>query len=118
VSSSSFGLICRIKAISKLRTCRSVARKTLKYAEKNGHIDHDNFLAYGVGLAFFTLGVVGMIGSDDILWFVNIPPLWSSIWSLMTEAFGYSCFVVGNAFTVGLKASSCSRTRIDIHGVD
>jgi len=54
-----------------------IARKTLKYAEKNGHIDHDNFLAYGVGLAFFTLGVVGMIGSDDIL----------------------CCFVVGNAFT-------------------
>jgi len=24
-----------------------IARKTLKYAEKNGHIDHDNFLAYG-----------------------------------------------------------------------
>ena len=43
----------------------------MKYAEKNGHIDHDNFLAYGVGLAFFTLGVVGMIGSDDILWYVN-----------------------------------------------
>jgi sodium/hydrogen antiporter len=47
---------------------QSVARKTLKYAEKKDLIDHDNFLAYGVGLAFFTLGTVGMIGSDEILW--------------------------------------------------
>lgn len=46
----------------------SIARKTLKYAEQKGMIDHDNFLAYGVALAFFTLGTVGMIGSDDILW--------------------------------------------------
>lgn len=53
------------------------ARKTLKYAETKDLIDHDNFLAYGIGLAFFTLGTVGMIGSDEIL----------------------CCFVVGNAFT-------------------
>lgn len=55
----------------------SAARKALKWAEQRDLVDHDNFLAFGVGLTFFTLGVVGMIGSDDIL----------------------CCFVVGNAFT-------------------
>lgn len=40
-------------------------------------IDHESFLSFGVALTFFTLGVVGMIGSDDIL----------------------CCFVVGNSFT-------------------
>ena len=40
-------------------------------------IDHESFLAFGVALTFFTLGVVGIIGSDDIL----------------------CCFVVGNSFT-------------------
>lgn len=40
-------------------------------------IDHESFLAFGVALTFLTLGVVGIIGSDDIL----------------------CCFVVGNSFT-------------------
>lgn len=40
-------------------------------------IDHESFLSFGVALTFFTLGVVGLIGSDDIL----------------------CCFVVGNSFT-------------------
>jgi NhaP-type Na+/H+ or K+/H+ antiporter len=40
-------------------------------------IDHESFLSFGVALTFFTLGVVGIIGSDDIL----------------------CCFVVGNSFT-------------------
>jgi NhaP-type Na+/H+ or K+/H+ antiporter len=40
-------------------------------------IDHESFLAFGVALTFFTLGIVGIIGSDDIL----------------------CCFVVGNSFT-------------------
>ena len=40
-------------------------------------IDHESFLAYGVALTFFTLGVTGLIGSDDIL----------------------GCFIVGNSFT-------------------
>lgn len=52
-------------------------RKLLRLAERKDLVDHDNFLAFGVGLSFFTLGVVGMIGSDDIL----------------------CCFVAGNAFT-------------------
>ena len=50
-----------------------------KYLElkKNSLIDHESFLAFGVALTFFTLGVVGILGSDDIL----------------------CCFVVGNSFT-------------------
>jgi NhaP-type Na+/H+ or K+/H+ antiporter len=40
-------------------------------------IDHESFLAFGVALTFLTLGVVGILGSDDIL----------------------CCFVVGNSFT-------------------
>lgn len=44
---------------------------------RNSLIDHESFLAFGVALTFFTLGVVGILGSDDIL----------------------CCFVVGNSFT-------------------
>ena len=40
-------------------------------------IDHESFLSYGVALTFVTLGVVGILGSDEIL----------------------CCFVVGNSFT-------------------
>ena len=40
-------------------------------------IDHESFLAFGVALTFLILGVVGILGSDDIL----------------------ACFVAGNAFT-------------------
>ena len=40
-------------------------------------IDHESFLSFNVALTFFTLGVVGIVGSDDIL----------------------CCFVVGNSFT-------------------
>lgn len=40
-------------------------------------IDHESFLSFGVALTFLTLGVVGTIGSDDIL----------------------CCFIVGNSFT-------------------
>lgn len=36
-----------------------VARKVLKYCEQRQTIDHESFLAYGVGLTFFTLGTVG-----------------------------------------------------------
>ncbi len=49
-------------------TVRSIARIALKWAEQRELVDHDNFLAFGVGLAFFTLGTVGCLGSDDILW--------------------------------------------------
>jgi NhaP-type Na+/H+ or K+/H+ antiporter len=40
-------------------------------------IDHESFLSFGVALTFFTLGCVGILGSDDIL----------------------CCFIVGNSFT-------------------
>ncbi|GAA5929313.1 hypothetical protein JCM10213_006346 [Rhodosporidiobolus nylandii] len=56
-----------------------VGRKTLKFAHTRRLIDHESFLAYGVGLALFTLGVVGVLGSDDIL----------------------ACFVAGNSLTWG-----------------
>ncbi|GAA5822998.1 hypothetical protein JCM11251_004452 [Rhodosporidiobolus azoricus] len=54
-----------------------IGRKTLKYAHNRSWIDHESFLSYGVGLALFTLGVVGAIGSDDVL----------------------ACFVAGNSLT-------------------
>ncbi len=54
-----------------------VARKSLKWAEQRMYIDKDNFLAYGLGLALFTIGTTGMFGSDDLL----------------------AAFVAGNSFT-------------------
>jgi NhaP-type Na+/H+ or K+/H+ antiporter len=78
-----------------------IARKVLRFAEERSYvppasrptiksefvpplyidtlslIDHESFLSFGVALTFFTLGVVGILGSDDIL----------------------CCFVVGNSFT-------------------
>lgn len=54
-----------------------LARKTLRWAEARSYIDKSNFFAYGLGLAFFTLGTTGLFGSDDIL----------------------ACFIAGNSFT-------------------
>ena len=54
-----------------------LAAKTLKFCHARQLVDHESFLAYGVGLALFTLGVVGILGSDDIL----------------------ACFVAGNSLT-------------------
>ncbi|SPO23450.1 related to Na+/H+-exchanging protein [Ustilago trichophora] len=54
-----------------------LARKSLKWAEARSYIDKANFFAYGLGLAFFTLGTTGLFGSDDIL----------------------ACFIAGNSFT-------------------
>ncbi len=54
-----------------------IARKTLKEAHRRRLIDHESFLAYGIGLAFLTLGLVGILGADDVL----------------------ACFVVGNSLT-------------------
>lgn len=54
-----------------------LARKAVKYAEEKEMIDHESFLAIGVGLTFLTLGIEGLLGSDDIL----------------------ACFIVGNSFT-------------------
>ncbi|BGO97657.1 hypothetical protein NBRC10513v2_001651 [Rhodotorula toruloides] len=54
-----------------------IARKSLKFAHTRQLIDHESFLAYGVGLALFTLGVVGVLGSDDVL----------------------ACFIAGNSLT-------------------
>lgn len=44
-----------------------IGRKTLKEAHRRQLIDHESFLAYGVGLAFLVLGIVGVLGSDDVL---------------------------------------------------
>ncbi|GAA6062359.1 hypothetical protein JCM10212_005701 [Sporobolomyces blumeae] len=54
-----------------------IARLTLKQAHKRQLIDHESFLAYGVGLTFLTLGIVGVLGSDDVL----------------------ACFIAGNSLT-------------------
>lgn len=48
-----------------------------RVADWQSLIDHESFLSFGVALTFLTLGVVGTIGSDDIL----------------------CCFIVGNSFT-------------------
>ncbi|WWC66335.1 uncharacterized protein I206_100236 [Kwoniella pini CBS 10737] len=54
-----------------------IAKTVLKFAKTRQLIDHESFLSFGVALTLFTLGWVGIIGSDDIL----------------------CCFVVGNSFT-------------------
>lgn len=54
-----------------------IARKTLKEAHNRQLIDHESFLAYGLGLTFATLGIVGVLGSDDVL----------------------ACFIAGNSLT-------------------
>ncbi|OCF31083.1 hypothetical protein I316_07214 [Kwoniella heveanensis BCC8398] len=54
-----------------------IARKALRFAKAKQLIDNESFLSFGVALTFVTLGVVGILGSDDIL----------------------CCFVVGNSFT-------------------
>lgn len=46
-------------------------------SDNDSLIDRESFLAFGVALTMFTMGWVGIIGSDDIL----------------------ACFVVGNALT-------------------
>jgi hypothetical protein len=45
----------------------SVFRKALRWAERKQLVDHDSFLAFGMAAAFFTLGVCGLLGTDDIL---------------------------------------------------
>ncbi|KAJ2596242.1 hypothetical protein H4R99_005001 [Coemansia sp. RSA 1722] len=54
-----------------------VARLLLQYARKNRWIDHDSFFSFAVSLTLLTLGIVSLIGSDDIL----------------------ACFIAGNTFT-------------------
>ncbi|WVQ97379.1 hypothetical protein IAU59_004491 [Kwoniella sp. CBS 9459] len=54
-----------------------IARKALRFARAKQLIDHESFLSFGVALTFMTLGVVGILGSDDI----------------------FCCFIVGNSFT-------------------
>ena len=62
-----------------------LGRKTLKFAEKHNLIDHENLcvcsssphegvllksaysLGYGIGLVFFSLAAIGVLGSDDLL---------------------------------------------------
>lgn len=66
------GLACAIGALIGW-----IARKTLKEAHRRQLIDHESFLAYGIGLTFLTLGIVGVLGSDDVL----------------------ACFIAGNSLT-------------------
>lgn len=66
------GLACAIGAFIGY-----IARKSLKEAHNRQLIDHESFLAYGLGLTFLTLGVVGVLGSDDVL----------------------ACFIAGNSLT-------------------
>ncbi|KAI7906455.1 Sodium/hydrogen exchanger family-domain-containing protein [Cokeromyces recurvatus] len=54
-----------------------IARKLLKYAEQKKCIDKESFLVFAIALALFLIGIVGLIGSDDIL----------------------ACFIAGNSFT-------------------
>lgn len=54
-----------------------IARKTLYHSEKNKWCDKESFLVYAIALALFTMGVTGMLGSDDLL----------------------ACFFAGNSFT-------------------
>ncbi|KEP54571.1 transporter, monovalent cation:proton antiporter-2 (CPA2) family protein [Rhizoctonia solani 123E] len=54
-----------------------VARKSLRWCEEHHMLDEDNFIAYGIGLSFFCLGFLGVIGSDDLL----------------------CCFIAGNSFS-------------------
>ncbi|CAE6438790.1 unnamed protein product [Rhizoctonia solani] len=54
-----------------------VARKSLRWCEERHMLDEDNFVAYGIGLSFFCLGFLGIIGSDDLL----------------------CCFIAGNSFS-------------------
>ena len=54
-----------------------VVRKTLKEAHRRRLIDHESFLSYGIGLALLTLGLVGILGADDVL----------------------ACFIAGNSLT-------------------
>lgn len=54
-----------------------LARKVLRFCHEKSLIDHESLLSFGVALTFFIQGVVGMLGSDDIL----------------------CCFVAGNSFS-------------------
>ncbi|ORX67221.1 hypothetical protein DL89DRAFT_269642 [Linderina pennispora] len=53
------------------------ARKLLQYARERGWVDHDSFLSFAISLTLLTLGIVSLVGSDDIL----------------------ACFVAGNTLT-------------------
>ncbi|EGG07471.1 uncharacterized protein MELLADRAFT_116278 [Melampsora larici-populina 98AG31] len=44
-----------------------LARKAVNFAKHKDLIDHESLLIYSLGLPFFTLGVTGMMGIDDIL---------------------------------------------------
>ncbi|KAJ2785682.1 hypothetical protein H4R18_000373 [Coemansia javaensis] len=54
-----------------------IARKLLRLAESYDLIDKESFLAFSIGLAVFLVGVLQLIGSDDVL----------------------CCFIAGHSFT-------------------
>ncbi|KAJ2726440.1 hypothetical protein GGI07_000578 [Coemansia sp. Benny D115] len=53
------------------------ARRLLQFARRKEWIDHDSFFSFAVSLTLLTLGLVSLVGSDDIL----------------------ACFVAGNTLT-------------------
>nr|ODN93100.1 hypothetical protein L203_00369 [Cryptococcus depauperatus CBS 7841] len=68
-----------------------VARKALRYAKSNQLIDHESFLSISIALTFFTSGLVGLIGSDDILacFAVGNALNWDDWFRLETEKHGF-----------------------------
>ncbi|CAG8699366.1 4665_t:CDS:10 [Acaulospora morrowiae] len=54
-----------------------IARKSLRWAAEKNMIDKEMFLAFSIVLALFIMGVVSILGSDELL----------------------ACFIAGNSFT-------------------
>lgn len=44
-----------------------VARKAIKFSEKRGYIDRQSFVAQYISLALLTIGILTLLGSDDLL---------------------------------------------------
>ncbi|KAJ9116967.1 hypothetical protein QFC22_004625 [Naganishia vaughanmartiniae] len=44
-----------------------VARKAIKFSEKRGYIDRQSFVAQYISLALLTVGILTLLGSDDLL---------------------------------------------------
>lgn len=42
-------------------------RHLMKFSHRRGYIDRETYVAQYVALALFTTGIVGFVGSDDLL---------------------------------------------------
>lgn len=97
----------RLKELAKLH---SVGRYR-SHLMSDG-VTSSSFLAIGVGLTFLTLGLTGMLGSDDIVSAALIPECyhWSNRMRSLQQAEPYvssrprfphqlAAFIVGNSFT-------------------